>query len=163
MTCWKRCGMTKIGMMMRMPAEERDGQATEPGWREAACGVVAQLDSEGTMLTQRTFARLPEPGKTCLKRQISQEVWHGMQLAAAQGRELKIVAIADGARDNWTFLESLTPDIRWVDVWDACQSLKAAADAAYGAESARSTAGFDTHKAILTEDPHDVGGRGSGD
>ncbi|MCY4006051.1 MAG: hypothetical protein OXE84_04365 [Rhodobacteraceae bacterium] len=76
-----------------------------------------------------------------------------MPQAAAQDRELKIVAIADGARDNWTFLESVTPDIRLVDVWHACQYLKAAADAAYGAESARSTAGFDTHKAILTDDP----------
>ncbi len=37
------------------------------------------------------------------------------------------------------------------------KSLKAAADAAEGAESARSTAGFDTHKATLTEDPHCVG------
>ncbi|MCY4196742.1 MAG: hypothetical protein OXD33_07480 [Rhodobacteraceae bacterium] len=123
----------------------------------AACGVVAPLDSEGTMLTQRTFARLPEPGQTCLKRQISQEVWHGMPQAAAESRELKIVAIADGARDNWTFLESLTPDIRWVDIGQACPSLKAAVDAAIGAESARSTAGFDTHKAILTEDPQGVG------
>ena len=73
--------------MGRMHAEELDGQATEPGWREAACGVMAQLDSEETMLTQRYFARLPEPGTTCLKRQINQEVWHWMQ-QAAQGREV---------------------------------------------------------------------------
>ncbi len=37
------------------------------------------------------------------------------------------------------------------------KSLKAAADAADGAESGKSTAGFDTHKAILTDDPHCVG------
>ncbi len=145
------------GTMLRMPAEERDGQVYEQGWREAACGVVAPLDSEGTMLTQRTFARLPEPGKTGLKRQISQEVWHGMPQAAGQDRELKSVAIADGARDNWTFLESLSPDIRLVDVWHACPSLKAAVDAADGAESGKSTTGFDTHTAILTDDPHCVG------
>ncbi len=109
------------GTLLRMPAEERDGQAYEHGWREAACGVVAPRDSNGAMLTQRTFARLPEPGKTCLKRQISQEVWQGMPQAPAQGRELKIVAIADGARDNGTCLESLTPDIRLIDVWQAGQ------------------------------------------
>ncbi len=37
------------------------------------------------------------------------------------------------------------------------KSLKAAADAADGAESARSAVWFDTHKAILTDDPHCVG------
>ncbi len=84
---------------------------------------------------------------------MHEEAWNGMSQAAAQDRELKIVAIADGARDNGTCLESLTPDIRRVDVWQACPSLKAAADAATGDESARSTMWFDTHKAILTEEP----------
>ena len=37
------------------------------------------------------------------------------------------------------------------------KSLKAAADAAYGAESGKSTAGFETQKAILTDDPQGVG------
>ncbi len=85
------------------------------------------------------------------------DLWHGMQQAAGQDRELKIVAIADGARDNGTCLESVTPDIRFIDVWQACQSLKTAADAAYGAESGKSTAWFDTHKAILTDDPQGGG------
>ena len=155
--------VSRDGTMLRMHEDAWNGQVMEPGGREVACGVVAQRGSEGTMLTQRTFARLPEPGQTCLKRQISQEVWHGMPQAAAQGRALKIVAIADGARDNGTFLDSLSPDIRLIDVGQACPSLKAAAAAAEGAESARSTAGFDTYKDILTEDPHDVGGRGPGD
>ncbi|MCY4006969.1 MAG: hypothetical protein OXE84_09160 [Rhodobacteraceae bacterium] len=35
------------GTMLRMHAEELDGQAYEHGWREADCGVVAQLDSTG--------------------------------------------------------------------------------------------------------------------
>ncbi len=113
--------VSRDGTMLRMPAEERDGQAMEPGWREATCGVVAQQGSAGTMLTQRTFARRPEPDRTGLKRQISQEVWHGIQPAAAQGRELKSVAIADGARDNGTCLESVTPDIRLIAVGQAGQ------------------------------------------
>ncbi len=145
------------GTMLRMHEDAWNGQVTDPGWREAACGVVAQRGSEGTMLTQRTFARLPESGQTCLKRQISQEVWHWVQQAGAQNRELKSVAIAAGARDNGTCLESLTPDIRLIDVGQAGPSLKAAADAADGAESAKGTAGFETHKAILTDDPQGVG------
>ncbi len=111
--------VSRDGTRLRMPAEERDGQAYEHGWREAASGVVAQQGSHGAMLTQRTFARLPEPGQTCLKRPISQEVWQGMPQAGGQDRELKSVAIADGARDNWTCLENLTPDIRLIDVGQA--------------------------------------------
>ncbi len=111
--------VSRDGTLRRMPAEERDGQADEHGWREAACGVVAQQGSHGAMLTQRTFARLPEPGQTCLKRPISQEVWQGMPQAAGQDRELKSVAIADGARDNGTCLESVTPDIRLIAVGQA--------------------------------------------
>ncbi len=76
------------GTMLRMPAEERDGQAMEPGWREAACGVVAPLDSKGAMLTQGTFARRPEPGRTGLKCPISQEVSHGIHPAQAQRPEM---------------------------------------------------------------------------
>ncbi len=51
---------------------------------------------------------------------------HGRPPPAAQDRELKGVAIAAGARDNGTCLESWTPDIRLIDVGHACQSLKAA-------------------------------------
>ncbi len=49
------------GTMLRMPAEERDGQADEHGWREAACGVVAQQGSAGTMLTQGLLPGFPNP------------------------------------------------------------------------------------------------------
>ncbi|MCY4261065.1 MAG: hypothetical protein OXC91_12495 [Rhodobacteraceae bacterium] len=59
-----------------MCAETLEGRDLERGWREAACGVVAELDATGAILCQRTFARLPETGKTGLKRQIGAEVWH---------------------------------------------------------------------------------------
>jgi len=80
--------VSRDGTMRRMPAQERDGQAMEPG-------------------------------KTRLKRPTRQEVWHGMQPAAAEGREWKIVATADGVRDNGTVRERVTPDIRLVDVGPA--------------------------------------------
>ena len=51
------------GTMLRMHAEERDGQAYEQGWREAACGVVAQQGSEGTMLTQVLLPGFPNPAR----------------------------------------------------------------------------------------------------
>jgi len=111
--------VSRDGTMRRMPAQERDGQAMEPGGREAGCGVVAPRDSKGAMRIHRCFSRRPEPGKTRLKRPTRQEVWHGMQPAAAEGREWKIVATADGVRDNGTVRERVTPDIRLVDVGPA--------------------------------------------
>ncbi len=68
----------------------------------------------------RPDGQVTEPGQTCLKRQISQDVWPGRP-PTAQGRALKSVAIAAGPRDNGACLDSLTPDIRWVDVGQAGQ------------------------------------------
>ena len=37
---------------------------------------------------------------------------------------------ADGAKDNWTFSESLNPDVEVLDFWHTAEYLKVAADAA---------------------------------
>ncbi|MCY4195324.1 MAG: hypothetical protein OXD33_00115 [Rhodobacteraceae bacterium] len=130
-------------------------------WFVSACGAAVQtqhalargfcemtgLTQIGRVLTHHRFLICPG---VRVKRLVSSV------LRQAAGRELKIVAIADGTQDNWTCLESLTPDIRVVDVWHACQYLKAAADAAYGTESAKSTTWFNTYKVILTDDPQGV-------
>ena len=74
------------------------GQAVEPGWREASSGVVSLLDADGNTVQARYFGRLPEQGKTSLKAQVSREVFHWL----GRKEDLKVVAIADAARDNWT-------------------------------------------------------------
>ncbi len=51
--------VSRDGTLLRMPAEERDGQADEQGWRAAAYGVVAQQGSHGTMLTQVLLPGFP--------------------------------------------------------------------------------------------------------
>ena len=86
------------GVMVRMNAETVDGQAVEPGWREASSGVVAMLDAEGNTVQARYFGRLPEPGKTSLKAQVSQEVFHRLR----RKEDLNVVAIADAAKDIWS-------------------------------------------------------------
>ncbi len=65
--------------------------------------------------------------------------------------------MADGARDNWTFLESLSPDVMPVDFWHAAQHMKAAADTAFGADTAAGTAWFGKWRHVP---PHDPGGVG---
>ena len=141
------------GVMVRMNAEMVDGQAVEPGWREASSGVVAMLDAEGNMVQSRYFGRLPEPGKTSLKAQVSHEVFHWLR----RKEDLKVAAIADAAKDNWTFLDTLCPDVMLVDFWHSTQHLKAAADAAFGPDSAEGTAWFEKWRHVLRHDPKGVG------
>ncbi len=84
------------GVMVRMNAETVDGNAVEAGWREASSGVVSLLDADGNMVQSSYFGRLPERGKTSLKAQVSREAFHWLE----RKEDLKVVAIADGARDN---------------------------------------------------------------
>ena len=87
------------GVMVPLRAGE-DGRA-EASWREAACGTVSFHDARGERLKTLYLGRMPESGKVTLKAQLASEVAHIRQLRP----DVRIVAIADGAADNWTFLE----------------------------------------------------------
>ncbi|MCY4287366.1 MAG: hypothetical protein OXC63_02095 [Aestuariivita sp.] len=115
------------GVMMRMKAET----ATDAGWREAACGVIGFVDADGNMLDARCFGHLPETGKETLKAQLTAELFHWLTVDP----DLKVVAVADGARDNGTFLAALCPDLVLLDFWPAAEHLKAAAGFAIGSGS----------------------------
>ena len=141
------------GVMMRMNAETADGKATDAGWREASCGVVALVDAEGNMLESRVFGRLPEAGKASLKSQLKAEAFHWLDL----NPDLKLAAVADGAKDNWPFLESLCPDVSLIDFWHATQHLSAAADAAFGPDTAAGKAWFEKWRHVLRHDPKGAG------
>ena len=141
------------GVMVRMHAETGDGQEVEAGWREASTDVVAMLDAEGNMVQARYFGRLPEPGKASLKTQVSQEVFHWL----GRREDLKVVAIADTAKDNWTFLDTFCPDVMLIDFWHSAQHLKVAADAGFGPDDAAGTAWFEKWRHILRHDPKGVG------
>ena len=141
------------GVMVRMNAETVDGQAVEPGWREASSGVVAMLDAEANTVQARYFGRLSEQGKTSLNAQVSQEVFHWL----GRKEDLKVLAIANAARDNWTFLDTLCPDVMLVDFGHSVQHVKVTADAAFGPDSAEGTAWFEKWRHVLRHDPKGVG------
>ncbi len=46
-----------------------------------------------------------------------------------RGKDLKVVAIMNTARESWTFPDTLCPDVMLVDFWHSVQHLKAAAEA----------------------------------
>ncbi len=141
------------GVMMRMNAETADGKATDAGWREASCGVVALVDAEGNTLESRYVGRLPEAGKTSLKSQLMAEAFHWLDL----NPDLKLAAVADGAKDNWPFLDSLCPDVTLLDFWHAAQHLSAAVDAAFGTDTASGTGWFEKWRHVLRHDPRGAG------
>ena len=92
------------GVMVPLRPGE-DGRA-KASWREAACGTVSFHDAEGKRLKTLYLGRMPESGKLTLKAQLASEVAHIRRARP----EIGIVAIADGAADNWTFLETLSPE-----------------------------------------------------
>ena len=91
------------GVMVALRAGE-DGCA-EACWREASCGTVSFHDAKGNRLKTLYLGRMPESGKVRLKAQLASEVAHIRRVRP----EIRIGAVADGAADNWTFLESLSP------------------------------------------------------
>ena len=99
------------------------------GYQEAGCATLSFYDAEGERLDTRYLGRMPEPKKATLKTMLSAE------LDAALGRrpDLCVVKVADGARDNWSYLDALTPEgTSVVDFYHAAEQLKAALDAGYG-------------------------------
>ena len=140
------------GVMMRMQAETVGDIDLDAGWREAACGVVGFVDAAGNLLDARCFGQRPAAGKETLPAPLSAELFHWLTVDP----NLKVVAVADGAPDNWTFLEALCPDLVLLDYWHAAQHLKAAADAAFGQATAAGTAWFAKWRHTLRHDANGV-------
>ena len=132
------------GVMVALRAGE-DGRA-EASWREAACGTVSFHDAEGERLKTIYLGRMPESGKPTLKAQLASEVAHIRRLRP----ELGIVAVADGAADNWTFLEGLRPETEVIDFWHGCEQLRVASDHAVAPHW------FEKYREILRHDPRGV-------
>ena len=100
------------------------------GYREASCASVSLYDGEGERLSTVRMARMPESKKVTLKTMVSAE----LEAVLGQRPDLRLVKIADGAKDNWTFLSGVLPQgIELIDFFHAAEHLKGALDAAYGA------------------------------
>ena len=152
-----RAGAVQVmldGVMMRMRAEAGGGEPQPAGWKEASTGVVQLVGEDaGDIMSSRCFGRVPEAGKQGLKQQLWDEVWHLL----VRRPDLKLVAIADAAPDNWAFLETLNPDCCLVDFWHSCQHLKACADDAFGRDGEAGTAWFEKYRDILRDDADGIG------
>ena len=133
------------------------GRATKgpAGYREVGCGTVSYYDVDGERLGTVRCGRMPEAGKATLKEMLGAEV----EAALEQRPDLRVVKLADAARDNWSFLGQLAPQAcsseELVDFFHAAEQLKAATDAAYGESNTHGRAQYEKHRHVLR---HEHGG-----
>ena len=119
------------------------------GYREVGCGTVSLFDAEAERLLTIRYGRAPEAKKKTLTEQLDAEV----AAILAVRPDLILVALADGAEENWRYFDGP----RWatatkiVDYGHASQHLKAALAAYYGADSIEGRAEYEKLKVILKE------------
>ena len=99
----------------------------EDGWREAMCGSIALYDADGERLHTIYCAATPEYGKERFYEKFAREI----QRVKERFPEALYVGVADGARDNWVFLEPYTHR-RIVDFYHAREYISKAATAIFG-------------------------------
>jgi len=143
----KRKQTAKEGKLTRGPA----------GYREVGCGALSFYDEQGEMLQAIRMGRMPQSGKTELKAMLKAE----LGTVLAQQPKLRVVGIADGAKDNWNYLREQILDVlpssfEKVDILDffhASEHLSKAYAAAYGEGTVKARSNFEKQRLILLEDP----------
>lgn len=115
------------------------------GSSEASVGSLSFYDSDGNRLLTRRFARMPEEDKSTLKDILRRELAHVRRARP----DLIVVAISDGAPNNWSFLESLDPDHQIVDAYHTLEHIKRRLDRAFGVATLANQRIYATMKDLL--------------
>lgn len=123
------------------------------GFNEVGCGTLSFYDQEGKMLRTVRMARMPEPGKKSLKAWLKAE----LEEVLRRRPDLILVRVADGAEDNWRFLD-LWKDVgpAAVDFFHAAEHLSSAMEAVHGEGTAKQRAELEKYRSLLRHDVHGV-------
>jgi len=99
------------------------------GYREVGCSTISFCDHHGELLGAIRLARAPESKKKLLKESVAAEV-----TAILRARpELRLLKLADGVVDNWTFLaDELPPGEELIDFFHASEHVHEAIASVYG-------------------------------
>ena len=92
------------------------------GWREAMCGSIAFYDNQGERLHTIYCSATPEYGKEKFKTRFSREI----ERVKEKFPDVLYIGLADGAKDNWTFLKKYTKRLL-LDFYHARESISKAA------------------------------------
>jgi hypothetical protein len=98
----------------------------EDGWREAMVGPIGLYDEPGQRLHTTYAAATPEYGKLTFLGRLGR----GVDRVKAAYPDALYVGLADGAKDNWTYLGSKT-SVQVVDFYHVTTYLWAAAEALF--------------------------------
>jgi hypothetical protein len=135
----KRQKTAEEGRLTRGPA----------GYREVGCGTLSFCDAEGDMIAAVRMARMPEAKKATLKRTLFADV----TVALAQRPNLRLVKLADGAADNWTFLAKQMPEgVEILDFFHAAEHLNGALGSVYGDGTVEARKRFAALRFVLLEE-----------
>lgn len=99
----------------------RDGTTTPikgEGYKETMAGTISLYNQKGERLHTIYTACSPEHGKATFDYVFSREI----EEVKTRYQSATYVAIADGARDNWSFLQDYTT-IQTIDYWHVCEYL----------------------------------------
>ena len=144
-------GVSLDGVLVPM-----QGAKVIPGdsrYEEASCGSVTYYDKEGEPLTTRRYGRMPEQKKATMKSFLTKEIEYALEC----NPNLQLVKVADGARDNWTFLdEELPKGLSVLDFYHAAEHLKKAFELVYGVESQKTKIEFFKYRTLLRHDLHGI-------
>jgi len=99
----------------------------EEGWREAMCGSIAFYDNQGQRLYTIYCSATPEYGKEKFKDKFSREI----ERVKEKLPDVLYIGLADGAKDNWTFLKKYTKCLL-LDFYHAREYISKAASAIFG-------------------------------
>ncbi len=132
-------------------------------YREAGCGTVTLYDAEGKRLSTVRYGRMPEYKKATLCAQLEAEC----QSILALRPDLKVVKLADGAEENWRFLDHLdlglsvadqaqVEQVSITDFYHGADHLQQACDVIWGAGSVDSKAEFARLRTLLKEEAKGV-------
>ena len=142
------------------PVEKRNAAANEGrickgpvGYREVGCATISFCDEHGDLLGAIRMARTPEKNKRTLKASLAAELCAVLRKNAA----LKLVKVADGVDDNWTFLSDELPEgEEALDFFHASEHLHAACAAAYGDSTRETRHRFEELRDTLRDEPDGV-------
>ena len=123
------------------------------GYQEVGCATLSFYDAEGERLSTLRMARMPEPKKATVKTMLAAELAAVLQQRPA----LRLVKLADGAKDNWTYLsDELPAGEEIIDFYHAAEHLKQAFDVAYGECTPKARTQFETYRHVLRDEHNGV-------
>jgi hypothetical protein len=99
----------------------------QDGWREAMCGSITFYDAQGERMHTIYCSATPEYGKETFRDKFAREIERVKQTFP----EALYIGLADGAKDNWTFLKPYAKRLL-LDFYHAREYIGKAASAIFG-------------------------------